>query len=196
VNVGTLREMACHMATHTQPDSSGSAQLADQSANQRQLFELLQEFPTVMLGTYEQTGPAPSLVARPMSVAKLEPDCTLSFITGIDSTKVDEGLRAGGAHVIGQSKTRFFSVRGQVRISQDRARIRELWSKLNDAWFDGPDDPKAALMVFHPEEAELWDVSGTKGLRFVFETAKALITGEALRADQSGERHDRFPVSG
>jgi general stress protein 26 len=169
--------------------------LTEQTNGQHHLYELLKEFPTVMLGTFDQTGPTPSLVARPMSVAKLDPDCKLTFITGIDTAKIDEALRARSGHVIGQSKTRFFTVRGHITVSQDRARIRELWGKINDLWFDGPDDPSAALMEFYPEEAELWDVSGTNGLRFVFAAAKAFVTGSELPNEKSGERHEHFSVN-
>jgi general stress protein 26 len=182
------------MATHTNTKAARSSELSDQTNGQHHLYELLKEFPTVMLGTFEQTGTTPSLVARPMSVTKLDPDCKLTFITGIDTAKIDEALHARVGHVIGQSKTRFFTVRGQIRVSQDRARIRELWSKINDVWFDGPDDPTAAIMEFFPEEAELWDVSGANGLRFVFEAAKALVTGKELPNEKSGEQHDRFTV--
>lgn len=183
------------MATHTKTKAPSATQLSDQTNGQKHLYELLKEFPTVMLGTFENTGSSPSLVARPMSVSKLDADCKLTFITALDTSKVGEALQTRVAHVIGQSKTQFFTVRGQIRVSQDRARIRELWSKMNDVWFDGPDDPSAALMEFYPDEAELWDVSGANGLRFVFAAAKALVTGQELPDEKSGERHDRFAVN-
>jgi len=183
------------MATHTQTNSPRSSELAEQTNGQHHLYELLKEFPTVMLGTFEQTGATPSLVARPMSVSQLDPDCKLTFLTGIDTSKVDEALRARVGHVIGQSKTRFFTVRGQVRVSQDRARIHALWSKVNDLWFKGPDDPTVAIMEFYPEQAELWDVSGANGLRFVFAAAKALATGKELPNERSDEQHERFTVN-
>lgn len=182
------------MATHTKAKSPSSSELSDQTNAQHHLYELLKEFPTVMLGTFEQTGTTPSLVARPMSVSKLEPDCKLTFISGIDTSKVDEALRARVGHVIGQSKTRFFTVRGKIHVSQDRARMRELWSKANDLWFDGPDDPTAAIMEFYPEQAELWDISGANGLRFVFAAAKAAVTGKDMQSESSGEQHERFSV--
>jgi general stress protein 26 len=189
---GTLRENTQRMATHKKAQT---AKAAEQTNGQHHLYELLKEFPTVMLGTFEQTGVTPSLVARPMSVSKLEPDCRLTFITGIDTTKIEEAMKARVGHVIGQSKTRFFSVRGQITISQDRARIRQLWTKASELWFDGPNDPKVVLMDFHPEEAELWDVSGANGLRFVFEAVKAVATGEKLPKESETERHDRFQVN-
>jgi general stress protein 26 len=180
------------MATHKKEQT---AQAWEQNNGQHHLYELLKEFPTVMLGTFEQTGSMPSLVARPMSVAKLEPDCKLTFITGIDTTKIEEALRTRVGHVIGQDKTRFFSVRGQITVSRDRARIRELWSVANEAWFKSPDDPQVALMEFRPEEAEIWDISGLNGIRLVFEAVKAIATGNTLPNEQSGERHDRFQVN-
>jgi len=175
------------METHKE-----SSEQIEQTNGQHHLYELLKEFPTVMLGTFDQTRATPSLVARPMAVAKLDRDCKLTFITGIDTTKVQEALRARVGHVIGQSKTRFFTVRGQITVSQDRERVRELWSKANEIWFSGPDDPSVVLMEFHPEEAELWDVSGANGLRFVFEAVKAVATGGT--PPKAGETHDRVTV--
>jgi general stress protein 26 len=158
------------------------------------LHEMLEEFSTVLLGTFEQTGEQPSLRARPMSIARLGNDCTLYFITGIASEKVDEAASTGTGHAFGQSKTRYLWLRGEMAISRDRTLLRELWSKVNDVWFDGPDDPRAAVMTLRPTEAELWDVSGAKGMRFLLESAKALLTGEQLAQGGSGERHEKVHV--
>jgi general stress protein 26 len=117
-----------------------------------------------------------------MSVARLGDDCTLYFISPIETEKVHEAAATGAAHAFGQSKTQFFTLRGAIELSQDRRLLRELWSKLNDAWLDGPDDPRASVLILRPIEAELWDVSGTKGLKFLFDAAKALATGTKLGA--------------
>ena len=151
---------------------------------------MLSEFPVVLLGTFEQRGELPSLRARPMSVARLDDDCTLYFVSPIETEKVEEAEAIGIAHAFGQSKTQFFSLRGTIEVSQDRRLLTELWSKVNDAWLDGPDDPRASVLILHPEEAELWDVSGTKGLKFMFDAAKALATGTQLHATDR-EQHVR-----
>ena len=180
------------MATHTQTRNGFAP--PQESNDVGKLHEMLEEFSTVMLGTFEQTGGQPSLRARPMSVARLDPDCTLYFITGVTTDKVDEAMSTGAGHAFGQSKTRYLWLRGEFAITRDRGLLRELWSKLNDVWFDGPDDPRAAVMVLRPIEAELWDVSGTKGLRFLTESAKALLTGQRLPNEGSGERHEKVNV--
>lgn len=154
------------------------------------MHQLLQEFSTVMLGTFEQSGGQPSLVARPMHVARLDADCSMCFLSALGTDKVDEAMRTQGAHVIGQSKTRFFTMRGHITVSRDRARIRELWSSMNEIWFDGPDDPRIVLIEFQPEEAELWDASGINGLRFLFQAAKALVSG-APPHDAEHRAHSR-----
>lgn len=180
------------MATSTQTRKGFEA--AHETNDPQKLHEMLEEFSTLLLGTFEQTGGQPSLRARPMTVARLDDDCTLYFITGISTDKVDEAASTGTGHAFGQSKTRYLWLRGELEISRDRALLRELWSKLNDVWFDGPDDPRAAVMTLRPTEAELWDVSGVKGVRFLLASAKALLTGQKLPNEGSGERHEKVHV--
>ncbi len=164
------------------------------TSERKHLHELLSHFSTVMVGTFEQAGSPPALRARPMGVAQLDQDCTMHFITAVDTQKVDEAARSELAHVFGQSTTRFFSLRGRIEISQDPALLHRIWNRLNDVWFTGPEDPRAAVVTFRPEEAELWDASGLHGVRFLFEAARALLSGQpATQPDV--EQHQRFGVT-
>ncbi len=163
------------------------------TSEQKHLHELLSHFSTVLLGTFEKSGLGSSLRARPMSVAKLDQDCTMYFVSAVDGRKTEEADFAEDAHVFGQSSTRFFTLRGRIFVSPDRAQLRAVWHKLNDVWFEGPDDPRAVLLVFRPEEAELWDASGIHGVRFLFDAARALLTGDRSRArEHEHEQHQRL----
>lgn len=115
-----------------------------------------------------------------MRIARRDEDCTLWFVTDIDSPKIDEALSPPmEGHVIAQSKTRFLALRGGFRVIRDVERLRAVWTKADDVWFpDGPEDPRACLLGFVPAEAELWDMSGARGLKFLLNAAKALLTGE------------------
>jgi general stress protein 26 len=177
------------MATSTQT-RSGFAQ-AEETHDFTHLHAMLEEFPTLLLGTFEQTGGQPSLRARPMSVARLDPDCTLYFITGMTTDKVDEAVSTGTGHAFGQSKTRYLSLRGEFHITQDRLLLRELWTKTNDVWFHGPDDPRAGVLILRPTEAELWDLTGQKGVKFLIEAARALLTGAKADHENPGEQHEK-----
>ena len=44
-----------------------------------------------------------------------------------------------------------------AELSNDRARIKELWPPFAKAWWDGPDDPAIRLVTLRPENAELWE---------------------------------------
>jgi general stress protein 26 len=155
---------------------------------------LLKKFDTLMVGTYGETGDAPKLHARPMSVACVEDDSSIVFITNIDTEKVDEALSPRRGHVSGQSRRRYLSAIGTFEILKDPERLKQLWSKQFDIWFDGPEDPKAVLMIFHPEEVELWDSSGVKALKYAFQMARALVTGERPDRDDDPEQHERVAL--
>jgi general stress protein 26 len=47
-------------------------------------------------------------------------------------------------------------VAGEAEVSNDRAKIEELWSPFAKAWWDGPEDPRIRLVTVTPDNAELW----------------------------------------
>jgi general stress protein 26 len=167
--------------------------------DRQKVHDLLKEFSNVMFVT--QAGPDPTssgslrLRARPMGIAHLEEDCTLWFFTSVDSSKVEEARASTLAHVVCQSAMRFLSVEGRAAIVHDRATIERFWTKAVEAWFpNGKDDPQVCLIRFVPAEVEYWDSTGTRGLKLLFETARALVTGESPRADLA--QHDTMTLNG
>jgi general stress protein 26 len=56
----------------------------------------------------------------------------------------------------------FASLRGTLRIDNERATIDRLWSPIVAEWYEGKDDPKLALVRFDVEDAKIWlsDVEG------------------------------------
>ena len=54
----------------------------------------------------------------------------------------------------------FVSISGRASLSNDRARIEELWSDFDKAWWDDAGDPDIRLITVVPERAELWDSPG------------------------------------
>lgn len=57
-------------------------------------------------------------------------------------------------------KMSFVSISGRASLSNDRAKIEELWSKFDKAWWDDAFDPDIRLLTVQPERAELWDSPG------------------------------------
>jgi general stress protein 26 len=88
-----------------------------------------------------------------------------------------------------QDRRRFVSLSGTARIVRDRALIARLWKSSWKVWFPkGKDDPALCLLRVDPTEAAYWDMSGSAGVRYVFEMAKAYVTGRRPPSDDD-QRH-------
>ena len=82
---------------------------------------------------------------------------------------------------------RYVSLSAVARVVDDRAMVRKLWSKMNDAWFKGGvDDPDLALVEVDVVHGHYWDVEESK-LTQLFLMAKAAVTNERPQIGESGE---------
>lgn len=172
-----------------------SKAVAAPTSDRARVYDLLRQFSTVMLITTEGEGDKATLRARPMDVAKLDEDCTLTFLTGLDTAKVHEVKGDAAVHVVAQGRSVYVSLRGRVEVVRDRERIHGAWKPVDKVYFpNGKDDPDLCLMVLHPDEAEFWDMSGPKGIRYLFEAAKALLSGERMQNGGGAETHDRIEL--
>ena len=78
---------------------------------------------------------------------------------------------------------------GVAELTANRAKARELWDDTYKTWFpQGVEDPDLLLIRVKPLEAEYWDTQGTKGLKYVFEAAKAYVKGKRPQIEE-GEQH-------
>ncbi|MBK6532914.1 MAG: pyridoxamine 5'-phosphate oxidase family protein [Deltaproteobacteria bacterium] len=51
---------------------------------------------------------------------------------------------------------------------------------------EGKDDPNLCLVVLHPDEAEFWDMSGPKGIRYLSSSGRASALLGRADAEQAG----------
>ena len=152
----------------------------------RHLNELLESFDTAMLLTRD----GDENHARPMAIAAIEGGNTLWFVTSNESPKAEEIRSDRRVSVTLQSNRRFVALSGTSTLVRDRTRIEALWKDAWKVWFPkGKEDPSIALIKVNVEDAEFWDNAGGKGIRYVFEAAKALMSGE--RPDPVPGAHGR-----
>ena len=79
-------------------------------------------------------------------------------------------------------------------IVHEPSRVRQLWREPFRTWFPGgPDDPDLRLLVVEPRLAEYWDNRGANGLEYMFEAAKAYVSGIRPEVDE-GDQHGRVPL--
>jgi len=140
--------------------------------------------------TTEEEG---RLVSRPMSCLARPEENRIYFVTRLDAKVGEIG---GSAPVnLGFSDTHkntYLSLSGTASTSQDREKLRELWSPHVEAWLpEGPDGDDVALISVEPEDAKLWD-STSSALVYAAKVLKANITqtppdgGKVEQVDMSG----------
>ena len=158
---------------------------------QQTFLEVLQHFDTGMLCTRNHDG---TLRARPMAIAEIGDNGDVWFVTGIDTGKVEEILKHSSVLVTCQSKTRFLSLSGEAELARDPALIEKLWREPWRAWFpQGKDDPRLVVLHVRATNAEYWDESGTRGMRYAYHAAKAIFRGKRPRVGD-GEVHGRVSL--
>lgn len=54
-------------------------------------------------------------------------------------------------------KNDYLTVAGEAELSNDRAKIRALFSPFAQAWWDSADDPAIRLLTVRPAQAEIWE---------------------------------------
>jgi general stress protein 26 len=107
---------------------------------------------------------------------------TLWFITADGTVTADEAA-AGPIEcnyiLADNGKGLFACLTGTLRMSNDRDKLEQLWNTVADSWFDkGIDDPDVRLLSLSIDGGEVW-LTPTSGIRFVFDIARAQITGDS-----------------
>lgn len=144
-----------------------------------QVWDAIDKQRVAML-TIEEDG---RLNSRPMAALARREEGKIYFITRMDA-KVGE---IGGSAPVNVAfsdahKNTYVSVTGTASTSQDREKLRELWSMFSEAWLpQGPDAEDVALITVDPEDAKLWDSTSSN----LVYTAKVL-TAVATQSPPSG----------
>ena len=117
------------------------------------------------------------LVSRPMASLVRPEDGRIYFVTKMDAKVGDVG-RAAPVNLAyaDTAKNLYVSVSGMAETSQDRAKLRELWSMWVEAWLpEGPDGEDVALLTVTPTHAKIWDATSSR-LIYAGKVLKAVAT--------------------
>jgi general stress protein 26 len=149
-----------------------------------ELYDLIEGIEIAMLTTRRTDG---RLVSRPMATQERAEGADLWFVTDIDTHKIDELEYDANVNVsYYRDRTReWVSVSGTARITQDRARIRELYKpdwrmwfgKIDDVRDGGPDDPRMALVMIDADSVVYMKQDKPTPV-ILFELVKSLVTGD------------------
>lgn len=158
-----------------------------------ELYDLIAEMEIALLTTRRSDG---RLVTRPMATQERDPGADLWFVTSIETHKIEEIQHDPNVSVgyYNPGTSEWVSVSGTATISQDRAKIKDLYKPDWKAWFGdeggerdgGPDDPRLALLAIDADSVHYMKAKHSKPVT-LFEIARGMITGD--EPDLGREEH-------
>lgn len=107
-----------------------------------------------------EAGLGESSGVRPMSVLKVYDDGTLWFLSAKDSYKNHEISMRNRVKLYfqGSAHSDFLFLSGTATITDDKEKIKELWTPIAKAWFtEGIDDPRVSVIKVVPDDGFYWD---------------------------------------
>lgn len=151
---------------------------SDNAAEREKLWALVKDIRFAMFTTRHQNG---HLHSRPMTTqnSALEEDSSLWFFMSRGGEPVADLTTDPVVNVVyaDPGEDSYVSVSGIAAVIEDDAKKRQLWGKLNQAWFPGgPTDADLALVQVRIVHANYWDVKESQIVQ-LFKMAKAAITG-------------------
>jgi len=116
-----------------------------------------------------------ALVSMPMATQDFDDPATTWFLTQRSSDKVAAVEADPRVNVSYSSKAGWVSLSGTAHVSDDRAKLEELWDPSADAFMSGgPDDPDNVLLRIDGDTAEFWENPGKVAM--VVQMAKGIVT--------------------
>ena len=137
------------------------------------VWELMKKIGFAMLVTRD----GEKLRARPMSAYLERESNAIYFLTDARRHKDEEISRNPSVNLsfANASDQKYVSITGSAEVSNDRARIKQLFSTPAKAWWDSAEDPNIRVLKITPDDAEFWDLPGSV-ISYV-KMAAAAVTG-------------------
>jgi len=131
----------------------------DNARNVERVWELMNKIGFAMLVTRDGN----KLRARPMSAYLQRDENAIYFLTDARRHKDEEIARDPSVNLsfADAGSQKYVSLTGMAVISNDRAKIEQLFTTAAKAWWNSADDPNIRVLKITPDDAEFWDSPGT-----------------------------------
>jgi general stress protein 26 len=135
--------------------------MSQSEASADRVWALIEEIQVAMVVTHD--GHSDRLRARPMAAHPAREENAIYFLTDVDASKVDEVSQNDNvclAFADHRKGRRYVSVTGQATLSNDRNKIKELWSTADKVFWRDENDPAIRVLCVAPNAAEFWESGG------------------------------------
>lgn len=125
--------------------------------------------------------------ARPLAASVEKDEGCIYFLTDVNGQK-DEQL-AEFPHVsvsfADHRHSKYVALSGKATVSNDRNKIKDLWTPFAKAWWDSPEDPSIRVIKLVPRDAELWDSPGS--IVTTISMLAAAVTGRSPKVGENAK---------
>jgi general stress protein 26 len=129
--------------------------------------------------------------SRPMTVQQIDEAGQLWFLSANDS-EVNKEIHANpvsNLYFQGSAHSDFLHLAGVASISENKAKIKELWEPIMKTWFtEGENDPRISVICVKPIDAYYWDTKNghvIAGIKMLI----GAMTGTTLDDSIEGKLH-------
>lgn len=126
---------------------------------------------------------------RPMSVAGVDEEGAIWFLSGKNSEKIEAIKSDDIVHLVFShpGKEMYLDLYGEASLSVDKNKIEEYWTPLAKAWFpQGISDPNICLIRVKPMKGNYWDTQHGKMVELL-KIISSAATGVKAGDGESGE---------
>ena len=120
------------------------------------VWDLIENIPMALLVTKDGTY----LDARPMAATARSKEGRIYILANKGEDSDEQTQRDAEVMLSFQKGVSYVVVHGIATPSNDRAKIADLWTAFDKAWWDGPEDPRIRLINIMPGRAEYWESPG------------------------------------
>ncbi|WP_187969397.1 pyridoxamine 5'-phosphate oxidase family protein [Aquibium microcysteis] len=124
----------------------------------KHVWDMMENIGLCMLATAD----GQDIRSRPMAAYVDHDERMVYFLTDAASHKDDEIARDPAVCLAfaDPKANSYVSVSGHAEISNDRGKIKELFSTPAKAWWDDAEDPAIRVLKVRPKDAQYWDGPG------------------------------------
>lgn len=176
------RPAAGNRATHPENRQSRDSSMTGKEHDDHveRIWELAKRIGIAMFVTWDGKEQR----ARPLAATVKKEEGAIYFLIDINGEKDDQIAEFPHVSVsfADHKASKYVALSGKAELSNDRARIKELWTPFAKAWWDSPEDPAIRVIKVTPRDAELWDSPGR-----IVTTISMLAAAVTGRAPKIGE---------
>lgn len=125
--------------------------------------------------------------ARPLAATVEKDEGAIYFLIDVNGEKDDQLAEFPHVSVsfADHKHSKYVALSGKATVSNDRARIKDLWTPFAKAWWDSPEDPAIRVIKMVPQDAELWDSPGR--IVTTLSMLTAAVTGRSPRIGENAK---------